>query len=370
MIQNKDLLKLINENKNAGQLIKKYLEYKKKEGYRFNLKSKSRALQYFIKYKEVGKCIYGPTTFGTLTNISFNHLIETIKIYLIFTSKTKININYPTPFWDFDIKLYNFFLEKKYTNYYGAIHEIEYMPELILSMVKDDNKIIGVQHGFGYYELCKIPAAVAELEFYSKFYSWIIGENKIQQTRYSVLNKLIGNLSSTFSKYELNWVLSANLTDFNAKIYGDYYYHPSSEHIKKINQEISVPARVFPHPVGDKHYKIINYKKYKIARRPHWIISDRQITILDTVNQTILYYLIHYEIPFIVIIENKLYLSASKDFKTILDAMLRLKIAYIEEYDILKNINKGLRDHLVNQIRKFKIEIGYYSIKNIINYEK
>lgn len=366
LIDNKDLNLLISNNKKLECLIKKYGKYKKIEGGKFAGK-KNKFLHFLFKYKRKGDVIYGPSTFGVLTNINISHLIDALFILIKIAQSKRIyfknNKEIPYAFQSFNLKLYEYFLSKNYQGFYGTIHEIEYMPELILAINTYENNLYGVQHGAGYLELKNIPVSIFEIKFYKIFYSWMVGPNKIKQTRFTKLNKFSGVIFSLVCKVKINWVLSGSLELYNESMLGDYYYHPTIGHSKKIASKLEnfekKEIRIFKHPTGINHYGNAYINQWQFSNKPQWRIGNNQLSILDSLNHTILYYFLDLEIPFIAIIEKKLYQKLTSEFCLVVNELKNLGIVYVEDYDVILKINNEFINKTKNNLRIFNEKYRY-----------
>ncbi|QWE06946.1 hypothetical protein [Polynucleobacter sp. JS-JIR-5-A7] len=373
MIDNKDLVKILRESQNIDSLVLKYIEFKKRQGAEFKSDKVNKYLHFFFKYNEKNGSIYGPTTFSAFNNLNLRHFTSSLRIMYILLLSTRSNGGfkksgqYPRALIDFNLKLYKYFLGKKYNNYYGCIFEIEYIPELILSMVVNENRMIGVQHGFGYYELNNIPIAIEEIKFYKTFYSWYIGNNAINQTRFGCLNKIIGYIRGFRVGKTINWIGSTNLKKYKSTAYGDYCYEPSKRHIELIrnNMPKGMAIRFFPHPNGLMNYDHIDRRKVKYTKKPQWNIGSGQLTIMDNLNHTILYYFIDFEIPFLVFIENELLQKISENFMPIVKRMIELNLLFVEKYDNLMDYDYKNYMIIKRKISILKNEIKCVNLNNV-----
>jgi len=373
------IIKSLKLNNRSIKCIENYIQYKKiaysikaNESYS-SLKKNfiSKIFYYIIKTKLdlTNSKSFGGGSVPFFFNINLQTFVIFLILFfeLIFFSKKKRYVKKTTYiFNNFSHFLYNYFQKKKIKLYIGTLHDLCDCPELILSVLQNGGKFYAIQMGSGYNIFKNNHLDNFEIKATDNFFNWFFGKNNlIIQNRYSILN----NYSSLFyfflKKNKINFILTKKLNNI-------YYRHCGlkKKTFNSIVKEFNLQAYFFPHPRGNINYNLNLIPKDRLLYKPHYKCSHKSLNILDDLDHTIIFYFLHFEIPFLIITEKNKF--KKKNLTTegcdVVKFLRLYKILYFaDEINYFKKIvdNFDLEQLKVNLIM-FKKKTNIYKVKQNI----
>ena len=272
-----------------------------------------------------------------------NHARKEVLIHILSNYLTKIDLKYlnlalPDVFFSEEIKL----LSKKDKYIHASPHaffDFDGYEKILL--IRNKICIYGYQHGGG-YELKKDLIKFSEIIMSDYYYFWGFGDLNIIQHRYKRIKK--HNLKHNKINRIL-WIERANLPEMLKFLFPDFFKENNdSKVINFIENELKYwKIEKFRIPYKLRLSNLYQSSKIKIIsdeRKPELIIKNNDLVIFDHINNSLIYFCLCRNIPFLCVMDLKKY---SKNYdKNYIDFLKSRNLIVDCSGELLRNNLKAL----------------------------